>query len=283
MIKKEYSERGLELTEHIIGMNAAHYTVWLYRASIVFALKRPIPEEMEWLNRIALDSLKNYQIWHHRYLLLDNYYPTLAADPDKLAAFAASELAFITLILSEDTKNYHVWSYRTHLISKLNLFDDAHELKAIEKMISDDVRNNSAWSHRFFFVFSNPRYSTPDSPATAHDPALPADIVDREVRFASDKTYLAPQNQSSWNYLKGALVKGGRKLASVEELAGDFVKNLGKEESEEVRSTHALDLLAEIYAEKGDKAKAELCLDRLANKWDPIRKGYWEWKRKCLG
>lgn len=28
MAKNEMSERVLELTEHIIGMNAAHYTVW---------------------------------------------------------------------------------------------------------------------------------------------------------------------------------------------------------------------------------------------------------------
>jgi protein farnesyltransferase/geranylgeranyltransferase type-1 subunit alpha len=28
MAKNEYSERALGLTEHIIGMNPAHYTVW---------------------------------------------------------------------------------------------------------------------------------------------------------------------------------------------------------------------------------------------------------------
>lgn len=28
MAKNEFSERVLELTEHIIGLNAAHYTVW---------------------------------------------------------------------------------------------------------------------------------------------------------------------------------------------------------------------------------------------------------------
>jgi len=49
-----------------------------------------------------------------------------------------------------------------------------------------------------------------------------------------------------------------------------------------VLSTHALDLLAEIYAEKGDKEKADLSLRRLGQKWDRIRVGYWEWRRKCL-
>ncbi len=74
-------------------------------------------------------------------------------------------------------------------------------------------------------------------------------IVDREVRFAQDKTYLAPQNQSPWNYLKGVLIKGGRKLATVEPFVLEFVKDIGTE-TEDVKSTHALDLLSEIYAER---------------------------------
>lgn len=28
MAANEYSQRALELTEHVIGMNPAHYTVW---------------------------------------------------------------------------------------------------------------------------------------------------------------------------------------------------------------------------------------------------------------
>jgi protein farnesyltransferase/geranylgeranyltransferase type-1 subunit alpha len=145
------------------------------------------------------------------------------------------------------------------------------------------VRNNSAWSHRFFLVFSNPEHSTLGLAATEHDPAVPAKLIDREIQYAKDKTYLAPQNQSAWNYLRGVLVKGGRKLATVEEFVGDFVTGLGEgEEKEVVKSSHALDMLAEIYAEKGDKAKAELCLKRLEEKWDRIREGYWKWRRESL-
>ena len=281
MLKKEYSERCLRLTEHIISMNAAHYTVWLYRASIVQALKMSIPDEIEWLNKIALENLKNYQIWHHRHLLADMYYPQIADSPEKVKAFADSERAFLADILRQDTKNYHVWSYRSYLVGKLQSWGAPEELKDIERMIDEDVRNNSAWSHRFYLVFSNPAQSTPGTAATEADPAVPADIIDREVTYAQNQTYLAPQNQSAWNYLKGALVKGGRKLSSVEDFVKDFVKNLG-EEDEIVKSTHALDLLAEIYAEKGEKEQADLCLRRLAEKWDPIRVGYWEWRRKGL-
>lgn len=283
MQAKEYSPRCLRLTEHIIGLNPAHYTVWLYRAANVLALKLPILDEIEWLNGVALQNLKNYQIWHHRHLLVDNYYPSIADDRDAVAQFAASERVFVRDILAEDTKNYHVWSYRSYLVEKLGMWDDAEELASVAALVDSDVRNNSAWSHRFFLVFSNPAHATPGVAATEADPKVPQAVVDREVEYAKSKIVLAPQNQSGWNYLRGVLVKGARALASVEELAGSFVTGLGEgEEAEDVLSTHALDLLAEIYAEKGDKEKADLCLVRLGQKWDRIRLGYWEWRRKSL-
>lgn len=284
MLRKEYSERCLRLTEYIIAMNPAHYTVWLYRASILFAMKLSILDEIQWLNDVALENLKNYQIWHHRHLLVENYYPLISSSPEQVAKFAASEREFLTTILAQDTKNYHVWSYRSYIVSKLGMFDSIEELQAIETMIKDDVRNNSAWSHRFFLVFSNPGHSTPGSAATDADPAIPSSIVDREVQYAMDHIYEAPQNQSPWNYLRGALVKGQRKLSSVEQFVNEFIGNLGvlDDEKEDVKSTHALDLLSEIWAEKGEKERADLALKRLAEKWDRIRVGYWEWRRTCL-
>jgi protein farnesyltransferase/geranylgeranyltransferase type-1 subunit alpha len=283
MQAKEYSPRCLRLTEHIIAMNPAHYTVWLYRAANVFALKLPILDEIEWLNGVALENLKNYQIWHHRHLLVDNYFPIIASDPGAVTKFATSERTFVRDILAEDTKNYHVWSYRSYLVEKLGMWDDEEELASLEAMVNDDVRNNSAWSHRFFVVFSNPAHATPGVASTEADPKVPQAIVEREVEYAKSKIVLAPQNQSGWNYLRGVLVKGGRTLGTVEEFVSGFVTGLGEdEEVEDVLSTHALDLLAEIYAEKGDKEKADLCLKRLGEKWDRIRLGYWEWRRKCL-
>lgn len=285
MLRKEYSPRCLRLTEHVIRLNPAHYTVWLYRASILFALGVPVPEEMAWLNGVALANLKNYQIWHHRHLLVDQYFPAIERDEAAREEFAQKETEFMTRMLEEDAKNYHVWSYRSFLVRKLGLWKAAgeRERRLVEEMVDQDVRNNSAWSHRFFVVFSDPEQSTEGSGATEHDPKVPGAIVDREIAYALDKIRLAPQNQSPWNYLRGVLVKGGRKLGSVREAAEEYVKSLGtEEEEEEVRSTHALDLLAEIYAEQGEREKADLCLKRLAEKWDPIRAGYWGWRRAMV-
>lgn len=305
MAKPEYSPRCLKLTEHVISLNPAHYTVWLYRFSIINALRLPVLDEIEWLNKVALQNLKNYQIWHHRYLLSEHYYPQIADAPERVAAFARSEVEFLTAILSEDTKNYHVWSYRQYLVRKLSYWTD-DERRATERFISQDVRNNSAWSHRFFLVFSDPAYTTPVDSAEsgsgsgsgsgdkdgleaamgklslAHDPAVPADIIDREVTYAQDKIVRAPQNESPWNYLKGVLTKGGRPLSSIESFATQFAAHVGDDEQEVVKSTHALDVLAAIYGEKGDVERAELYLERLASKWDPVRAGYWEYQKQQL-
>ncbi|KAI6708374.1 protein farnesyltransferase/geranylgeranyltransferase type I alpha subunit [Diplocarpon mali] len=276
----EHSPRVLRLTEHIISLNAAHYTVWLYRASTLFALGRPVEEELQWVNGVALENQKNYQIWHHRQLLIDHLYPTMAADAAALQALAESEIAFLTRMLAEDSKNYHVWSYRQYLVRKLDLFRPT-ELASIETLLRQDVRNNSAWSHRFFVVFSDPAYCTPGCPATQADPRVPDAIIEREMEFSKAAAFEAPQNPSAWNYLRGVLRKGNRRLRSQECFAGEFAK-IPAEGAEEVKSSHALDFLADVWSEMGEVAKADRALVLLGDKYDQIRKNYWEWRRSLL-
>jgi protein farnesyltransferase/geranylgeranyltransferase type-1 subunit alpha len=280
MAADELSPRALRLTELVISLNPAHYTVWLYRFKIVSHLNLSIPDEITWLNEVALDNLKNYQIWHHRQLLLDRYVPSIQSDAAAMKALARSETDFISTMLQEDTKNYHVWTYRQQLVKRLGMWGPA-ELGSAQNLIEEDVRNNSAWSHRFFLVFSNPDASTPDIGPTERDARVPEATIDREAGYAKEKIALAPQNQSGWNYLRGVLVKGGRNLGSEEGFAAQFVKSVG-EEGEEVRSSHALDFLAEVFQEKSDKDSARLYLQRLAQKWDPIREGYWNYRAAQL-
>jgi len=278
--KNEHSPRVLALTSHIISLNAAHYTVWLYRSRTLFALGSSITEELAWLNEIALENQKNYQIWHHRQLLLDHLYPSLKTDEEK-SELVRSESAFMDEMFAEDSKNYHVWSYRQYFVRKLSLFN-ADELKSVEDLLRLDVRNNSAWSHRFFLVFSNPEYTTPGCKATEHDPAVPEAIVEREIEFGKAAAFEAPQNQSSWNYIRGVLRKGGRTSSSLECFAAEFVKFGEGDDGEDVKSSHALDFLADAWLEMGDWEKADRALVLLGEKYDPIRKNYWEWRRALL-
>ncbi|KAF3348088.1 Malic acid transport protein [Verticillium dahliae VDG2] len=172
-----------------------------------------LTEHFAWLNGVSLDHLKNYQIWHHRQLLLDHVHARIGSDATAVKKLAHDESHFLRLILAEDTKNYHVWSYRQYLVRRLGLWT-AQELAATQTLIEDDVRNNSAWSHRFFV------------------------------------------NQAPWNYLRGVLVKGGRPLASVESTAVEYVWRVGEADGEDVRSSHALDFLADVHAEKGETDEA---------------------------
>ncbi|KAI9742243.1 MAG: CAAX geranylgeranyltransferase alpha subunit [Claussenomyces sp. TS43310] len=287
MASDEHSQRALDLTAHIITLNAAHYTVWLFRASTLFALHSSLTDELEWVNGIALQNQKNYQIWHHRQLLIDNLYPDLKSDEERLS-LAKSELDFIAQMLAQDSKNYHVWSYRQYLVRKLSLFpsqcSDPSELQDLERLIREDVRNNSAWSHRFFVVFSDPAVSTPDSRPTEADAKVPGSVIDGEIGVAQAAIRRAPMNPSPWNYLRGVLRKGARPLAASESFAAEFVRlgDAGGADAEEVRSSHALDFLADCWAQTGRKDEAERALRLLGDKYDRIRKNYWEWRRASL-
>ncbi len=88
MALNEASERVLALTEDVIGMNPAHYTVWGFRMRSLRKLwgvgeskgevkveeemdederetkvREGVERELEWLEEISERNLKNYQIW----------------------------------------------------------------------------------------------------------------------------------------------------------------------------------------------------------------------------
>ena len=259
MAANEYSDRALELTEDLIDMNPAHYTVWLYRAQCLFALNSDLKQELEWLNETALDHQKNYQIWHHRMLIVD-----------KLDS-CEGEGEFVERMFEKDAKNYHVWSYRQWMLRRFGLWEKG-ELEFTEKLIEKDVRNNSAWNHRWCVINGREVEGVPG--------VTDEMIREREVEFAKQAVEKAPQNQCPWNYLRGIAKESGMPLASLK----DFVSQYARvDSSDAVLSSHALNLLADIYAEEeGGKQQAGEALDMLAHKYDPIRKNYWDYRKATL-
>ncbi|KAI7861353.1 hypothetical protein BDF14DRAFT_1738895 [Spinellus fusiger] len=133
----------------IIDMNPAHYTVWQYRQNILFALASDLDRELEFISSIAVGQVKNYQIWHHRQVIVDRL------------GKGDQELAFIGDVLEEDSKNYHAWSYRQWVVGRFNLWDG--ELVFTETMLVYDIRNNSAWNHRHFILSHYPILPTPEA------------------------------------------------------------------------------------------------------------------------
>lgn len=52
---------------------------------------------------------------------------------------------------------------------------------------------------------------------------------------------------------------------------------------DKIKSSHALDLLAGIYAEEsGQREQALMALDFLAKKYDPIRANYWNYRAEQI-
>ncbi|KAL4810952.1 hypothetical protein BDV18DRAFT_3820 [Aspergillus unguis] len=282
MAANEMSERALKLTEDIISMNPAHYTVWIYRAKILFALNKDLIEELEWLNGVSLKYLKNYQIWHHRQVLMSSreHFPTL---PPK-------EMDFLMEMFAQDSKNYHVWTYRHWLVRHFGLWDSPRELADIDSLLNSDVRNNSAWNHRYMLRFG-PRANEPDGGmVNANGPpsekgkhaVVDEDLVDEELQFSQQQIIRAPENKSPWSYARAVLRAAGRPLSEWSEFARKFVVQNGDEL--DVKSSHAVELLADVNAAaQGDPEEAVRMLNLLKDKYDPIRRNYWDYRIRSIG
>ena len=192
---------------------------------------------------------------------------------EQVSSLPSTEASFLSRMLAKDSKNYHVWSYRQWLVQHFSLWDSEHEF--IESTIRADVRNNSAWSHRWFVTFGR---SDGKSTLLPHVD-VSEEIYDREVKFAQDKIWLAPQNQSPWNYLRGVLKLRGKGLAEQKSFASEFAD---LEEADDVKSSHALEFLVDVWIEENQRENAVKALDLLATKYDPIRKNYWSYRKSEL-
>lgn len=218
-----------------------------------------------------------------------------------IATLPTTEIPFLSLMFSLDAKNYHVWSYRQWLVRHFSLWDS--ELPTINTLLAQDVFNNSAWNHRWFVLFC--RRVDPNLHSIKASPAVfdPEDkhLVEEEIIYVKEKIYVAPQNQSSWAYLRAILRHTSTPLSDLLSFAEAFLapellllfhsnknnnnnnNNTGDSTVNQIKSSHALDFLADAYAEQGENEKAGRVLELLGTKADPIRRNYWEFKRRELG
>lgn len=216
----------------------------------------------------------------HRQALMSSrtHFPTLPA----------KELDFLMEMFAQDSKNYHVWTYRHWLVRHFKLWDLPREIEDIDALLKADVRNNSAWNHRYMLRFG-PRGDEPDSGMAnagdmATDPAekgqlavVDEDLVDAELKYAQEAIVRAPENRSPWWYARGVLRAAGRGVAEWEEFAKRFV------EGGVVKSSHALEWLADVYGENGEKSSDAVgFLTLLKEKYDPIRKNYWDYRIRMV-
>ncbi|KAF9345056.1 CAAX geranylgeranyltransferase alpha subunit [Mortierella sp. AD094] len=295
---QEQSERALELTKIVIELSPSHYTVWHCRQKLLKALNKDLAEELEWIKWMSSENPKSYQIWHHRQVIVDHMsavflpaslttsvtasslttaptipYHELPESQQKAARDMVNvELEFIAKALAEDSKNYHAWSYRQWVLAHFGQGPWwEEELKYLDDLLAIDIRNNSAWNQRFHVVTIGPQ-------------GLTEEVVQREIEYAKLKIDRTPNNESPWVYLSGILHKAKHPLSEVKDFCEGLVPRIQANLSPFLHST-----LLDIYeqeakeqkkAESLTKAKSEAAL--LAEKIDPIRRKYWDWKKTQL-
>jgi protein farnesyltransferase/geranylgeranyltransferase type-1 subunit alpha len=201
-----------------------------------------------------------------------------------------------------DSKNYHVWAYRQWLVRHFDLWDSHREIRDVEELLDSDVRNNSAWTHRYFLRFA-PRTCPSAGLAGTNVLGEPRgelrvvdeDIIDSELEYAKQKILLAPENRSPWLYVRGVLRAAGRPLSEWKDFAGRFVTE-GLDDNDNVVDVHvksslAVEWLADVYGEAAEKsgdearenvAEAVKMFILLKEKYDPIRKNYWDYRIRSV-
>eukprot|EP00285_Hemiselmis_virescens_P019052 CAMPEP_0173388264 /NCGR_PEP_ID=MMETSP1356-20130122/10616_1 /TAXON_ID=77927 ORGANISM="Hemiselmis virescens, Strain PCC157" /NCGR_SAMPLE_ID=MMETSP1356 /ASSEMBLY_ACC=CAM_ASM_000847 /LENGTH=252 /DNA_ID=CAMNT_0014345125 /DNA_START=220 /DNA_END=975 /DNA_ORIENTATION=+ len=177
--KNEKSPRALSLTERVIGLNAANYTVWGFRRECIDALGLDWADELLWVTELAPDNPKNYQIWHHRRCCLKK----LGGHPDELEFLDD----FLTDEDLDDGKNYHAWAHRQWVIKEYNLWEG--ELAFLDRMLELDARNNSAYNQRFYVM--------------KHTTDMSVAVREREIEWVLAQIAQIPNNDSAWAYLRG--------------------------------------------------------------------------------
>lgn len=273
MRDKEYSERALYLTEKGIELLASHYTIWYYRYKILTRLNKNLLDELDWVEQIALENQKNYQIWNYRQLIVEKII-------DSGADFSPyREYPLLGEMLEEDVKNHHVWSYRKWLVERFDLFHSPKEVSFINSKIDDDVRNNSAWTHRYFVLFGKPDL-------------VDETLVNDEVEYVKMKIELCPQNASTWTYLLGIYRRAKKPLIELHGFCLRFANGMAElgntadtddnQDKIEVKSSFALEMLARIYVEQKEIDKAKRTYTLLAEKYDPIRKNFWDYQKSLI-
>ncbi|XP_027196563.2 farnesyl transferase alpha [Dermatophagoides pteronyssinus] len=293
MAKEEISERALQLTEDCIRFNPTNYTVWHYRRILLERLKKDPIDELNYIHRIILKNPKNYQVWEHQKFMLRKIREKIERNEfdGKLTIEDVCQKfkQFIDKVLHyDDSKNYHAWQQRQWFIRDWKKFDG--EIDFTEKMIDHDIRNNSAWNHRFFVIKNTTGFSF--------------DIIKQECEYTMEKNRLAPNNESSWNYLFGLIKQSDTKIESFEWILDECQTMYNEQTDKTLCSPHLvyfmfrfLTLKMESLIENDDdggdndknsetmKSLYEQAVDyceKLAKSIDTVRKNYWNYQLEQL-
>ncbi len=329
----ERSARVLALSGEAAELNPAHYTVWSLRRQCLDALVSSssgsssgsgsdssgsdaaawsLAQELEWLAALIrrMGSWKNYQVWHHRRLVVERL------------GNGSGELDFTAEAFADDAKNYHAWSHRQWAVQALTAPAAAAgaaeggacaapgswhaEREFAAALLGADVRNNSAWNHRWFALTRGG--GAPRALPRARWPA-PAELA-QEVAFAVAALGRVRRNEAAWSHLRACVLLARTQAPAASAPASGTMEDLrcapaeagwgawphalalaeecvaaaaaaasSSEDAGGACSGNALacEVLAEHAEASGDAAGAQRHYARAAE-GDPIRAQYWKWR-----
>ena len=247
---KEISYRVYELTSLVISYFPNNYTAWVLRRQCLDKIKEINPlDELNWLDETIVMNQKNYQIWHHRKLLIEKMNDV------------SHEKNILAKVFESEPKNFHAWIHRIWMIRRFN--NTENEFDFIDKMLKEDVKNNSVWNYRFFLV----QYINGDK--------IDKNIIENEIKYALEKIKECPVNESPYSYIRGYIIKFNYKYADfnfVKEELENIIKN-NKEDN-----SYGLNLLLDFYEEEKNGEKFNETIEKLI-KVDYIRKKYYGWRK----
>ncbi|KAJ1029853.1 hypothetical protein NDA13_003092 [Ustilago tritici] len=315
----ELSPRALALTSHLIQLNPSHFSIWQYRANVLLYSSElekvkggrdaVLQAELEWLESLAHQNMKSYQVWQHRRVVV-----SALAKPGR-------ELGFVEENLDRDAKNYHTWGYRQWVLSHFGgLFLPSSkpgaapasrgagefpelwqgEEEYVDKLLTEDVRNNSAWNHRWFVNFS--RFGLTGNPSSTN-PSHSEQVMEQlrkkiqyEIAYTKASLSNVPNNASGWNYLRALHTSLPSALRREMKEALGWVKTLVSSQVEAEKDAIVdimgresvgalewwLDCIAQQQQEQqGGVEEAEKLVKRLIMA-DPVRKRFYAYRLKTI-
>ncbi|KDN52916.1 protein prenylyltransferase [Tilletiaria anomala UBC 951] len=176
-LKPEYSARALALTTHLIRLNPSNYSLWAFRARILLSeseahqapmtddafvlplstsLRERLAQELDFMDVLAKENMKNYQVWQHRKVVVAELSKCVAvshathtadaqpstaaqAEEEEWKQAAARELYFVAQTLSQDAKNYHTWAYRQWVLCHFGGLPDKRGYDAAQEAVSGSM------------------------------------------------------------------------------------------------------------------------------------------------
>jgi len=248
-LSKEISLRVYELTSLVIMFFPTNYVAWVLRRECLDKVKEIDPyQELLWLDDIMVENQKNYQIWHHRKLLIEKIND------------CSHEKIVLDSVFQYEPKNFHAWTHRIWMIRRFNNVEG--EFDFIDKMLKNDIKNNSVWNFRFFLVqFIN-------------NNKLNKDIIEKEIKYAIKAIKEQPINECPYCYIRGYITKFGYKYNDFSFVKEELEKIVEKNENDSYRLMFLLD----YYEEEKNENKFNEMSEKLI-KIDYIRKNYYRWRK----